>query len=66
MPMLASVHPGRPGISGGSAGFSRNETMRPSASISITPKPFASGVGTSRQATVTSAPELTCCTSMRS
>ena len=66
MPMLASAQPGRSGSSGGCAGFSTNDTMRSVASTCMTPNAVASAAGTSMQATVTSAPEFTCWTSMRS
>jgi len=62
--MLASAQPGLPGISGGLAGFSKKSMIRPAASTCITPSPLACWIGVSTHATVTSAPEFTCCTSM--
>jgi hypothetical protein len=56
MPMLASAMSGRPGIAGGSAGFSTKPVTRRCASTCITPNATASMRGTSIQPTVQSAP----------
>ena len=53
-------------VPGGSAGFSRNEVIRPVPSTSMTPKAEASARGTVRQPTVTSAPLATCSRSITS
>ena len=66
MPMLPIAQPGRSGISGGCSGFSTKETMRSCSSTAMMPSPVASATGSSTHATVTSAPLLTCWTSMRS
>ena len=64
VPIDASAQPGLSGISGGFAGFSKKSRMRPSAPTCMTPNALASATGTSMQATVTSAPSLTCWTSI--
>ena len=58
MPMLPSATVGRPGIDGGSAGFSTKLEDRRSSSMAITPNAVASSRGTSRQPTVTPSPLL--------
>ena len=57
---------GRSGMPGGSAGFSMKLLIVSCSSTCITPKPVASMRGTSRQPSVTSAPESTCCCSITS
>ena len=53
--MEASACPGESGIGRGCAGFSSKPRTRPSPSIAITPKPFASSRLTCTQPTVMSA-----------
>ena len=64
MPMLASVVSGRPGMAGGSAGFSMKSVMLRSSSTAITPKAVASARGTSMQPTVQPRPLRTWSISM--
>ena len=64
--MLASDLSGRPGMAGGSAGFSRKDTITSLSSMCMTPNPLASLRGTSRQPIVTSAPCSTCWRSISS
>ena len=66
MPMLARQRPWRPGMQGGSAGFSKNAVILSDASTAITPKLLASATETSMQPTVTSAFCSQCCCSIGS
>jgi hypothetical protein len=66
MPIEASAMSGWPGMPGGSAGFSTKAVIWSLSSTCMTPKPVASMRGTSRQPTVASAPESTCCCSINS
>ncbi len=60
--MDANAWSWRPGIGGGSAGFSRNASMvRPSLAVLMTPNADASARGTGIAATVTPAPYDRCC-----